>query len=305
MVINMDIAINQGSAGNRFEYLFTASAFQDGVICGDEMFNFDDKGRCEVWSLSRKEKISVFTLDRRELIVPHCNAVCFGAERYEAGDEFPLLYANIYNNYAGAPDRMEGVCCVYRLTRTGGGFETSLVQIIRVGFASGKAQEPGLWISLPGKGDVRPYGNFTVDADGGVLYAFVMRDADRTTRFFSFPLPQARAGVTDGLLGVPVVTLTEDSLLGMFDIPYSNYLQGACCCGGKIYSLEGFCDEKNRPALRVIGLKERRQVAYIDLWGMGLKNEPEFTDISGDILYYRDGTGKLFSCRLPIDGGNE
>ena len=78
---------------------------QDGVIFGDLLFIFNCKGKCNVFDLTKiddgevKEHapISSFTLDKAELICPHNNAVTFGCEYYEEGDEFPILYTNIYN----------------------------------------------------------------------------------------------------------------------------------------------------------------------------------------------------------------
>ena len=99
---------------------------QDGAIWGDELFRFDHKGECHVFKLSElgdgedePSPSAVFVLDRADELAPHSNAVFFGTEYYEEGDEFPLLYSNIYNNYADAEDKLIGVCCVYRLLRDG------------------------------------------------------------------------------------------------------------------------------------------------------------------------------------------
>ena len=75
---------------------------------------------------------ATFALDKRELITPHSNAVFFGTEFFEEGDEFPLLYSNIYNNYSGKEEPLIGVCLVYRLMRDGDSFKTTLVQIIEI-----------------------------------------------------------------------------------------------------------------------------------------------------------------------------
>ena len=37
--------------------------------------------------------VATLTLDRAEEIAPHSNAVCFGTEFAEEGDEFPLMAA--------------------------------------------------------------------------------------------------------------------------------------------------------------------------------------------------------------------
>ena len=39
----------------------------------------------------------------------------FGNEYYDEKDEFPLLYTNIYNNYAKTDDKRKGITCVYRI----------------------------------------------------------------------------------------------------------------------------------------------------------------------------------------------
>ena len=76
---------------------------QDGAIYNGLLFRFDGKGNCRVHNLDdlrSKENGSAmvyasFTLDRADEITPHSNAVCFGKERFDENDEFPLLYTNI------------------------------------------------------------------------------------------------------------------------------------------------------------------------------------------------------------------
>ena len=160
--------------------LFKVCRGQDGAIFGDCLFRFETDGRCFVYSIREKRQIGDFCLPGTDLLKPHSNAVAFGAERYDEADEFPLLYTNIYNNYAKQSERLEGVCCVYRITRDGNTFAAALVQVIRIGFV----EDLALWKSLPGQEDVRPYGNFVPDIFRGKLYAFVMRDRDFVSRSF-------------------------------------------------------------------------------------------------------------------------
>ena len=80
---------------------------QDGAIYNNNLFRFSGDGSCRVYDLNRLEPvadgeaecIASFKLDRSDEICPHSNAVCFGAEKYDESDEFPLLYTNIYNAY--------------------------------------------------------------------------------------------------------------------------------------------------------------------------------------------------------------
>ena len=271
---------------------------QDGAIWGDYFFRFKSNGECWVYELPRimqgggeaVEAFSTFCLDRTDLLMPHSNAVSFGCEYAEEGDEFPLLYTNIYNSYAKAEDKKEGVCCVYRLQRSGNQFRTQLVQVVRVGFAGSL----GLWRSETGK-DVRPYGNFVVDRERKIYYGFTMRDEEQTTRYFSFRLPRSTEGLWDERLAARCVTLTETDVIGYFDCPYHRYVQGACVHEGKIYSLEGFTDDaKNPPALRVIDPAELRQLSYLPMKEVGLSEEPEWIDIYDGSCFYADHAGKVY-----------
>ena len=274
----------------RYQHIWDMESGQDGAIYGEYLFRFDAKGSCNVYSIPEKKKVSAFVLDKIEVLKPHSNAVCFGTEFYEETDEFPLLYSNIYNNYAKAEDRLEGVCCVYRLTRQSDQFQTRLVQVIRIGFV----ENLDYWMSLPDNGDVRPYGNFVVDTDRQKLYAFTMRDKEQITRYFAFALPQAAEGVYDEAFGVKVVTLHLEDIQVQFDCEYSRFIQGACYHDNKIYSVEGFSNEKNPPRMRVIDLVKKEQIAVVDLYGLGLTIEPEFVDFCEGQLIYSNAAGNVY-----------
>lgn len=272
---------------------------QDGAIWGDLAFRFNHSGRVNVFDLSGldradKEKVTLpliaqFYLNPDDALVPHCNAVCFGPDYYEEGDEFPLLYANIYNNYSKSEtDRYEGTCLVYRITRAGDSFAATLLQAIRVGFA-----KTPLWSSSDASEDVRPYGNFVVDPENRVLYGFTMRDKDRVTRTFAFPLPRFTDGAIDPALGIRTVTLEEKDVLDYFDTPYSLYLQGACFRDGVIYSTEGF-DAEIPPSIRLIDVKQRREIDYACLLDMGVSTEAEWIDFYRGACYYSDAHGETY-----------
>ena len=95
---------------------------QDVAIFGDYMFDFVAHGVClgecsvykigsiETRDASEAVPICRFILDKTDVIIPHCNTACFGTEYYEDGDEFPLLYLNVYNTYQKCEIRYEGVC---------------------------------------------------------------------------------------------------------------------------------------------------------------------------------------------------
>lgn len=273
---------------------------QDGAIWKNELFRFDHKGVGSVYDLSEiKEGVTdaiepkaEFFLDRTEELAPHSNAVFFGREFYADTDEYPLLYSNVYNNFAKKDDKLLGVCLVYRLLREKNVYRTELLQMIEVGFT----EDAELWKVSPEEHGVRPYGNFLIDRETGDYYAFVMRNEELGTRYFRFKAPAVRGGVPDGRFGIKKVTLTKGDIIDYFDCPHHNYIQGAALHGGKIYSAEGFSnDPLAHPALRIIDLEKREQRAFIDLLDMGFAKEAEMIDFYGDVCYYSDVDGNLFA----------
>lgn len=274
---------------------------QDGAVYGGYLFRFDTAGNCFVYETktlleangASVEHISTFTCDKVEILMPHSNAVTFGNEYYEEGDEFPLLYSNIYNTYARSENKMKGTCAVYRLTRDGKEFKTTLVQIIEVGFV----EDTTLWASE--NGDVRPYGNFCIDTEKGIYHGFTMRDAAYKTRYFSFDLPKLSDGSFDEKFGVNRVVLKKEDIKEYFDCEYHVFIQGAICHDGLVYSVEGFENDPSKlPAMRIIDPAKKVQLEHILLGDHGLTAEPEFIDFWEGICYYSDGYGNLYTIEF-------
>lgn len=282
---------------------------QDGAIYGKYLFCFNSKGLCHVYNLEHIEEnssdaadlspVSVFTLDKADIIVPHSNAVVFGNEFYSDGDEFPLLYSNVYNNYAGSEDDLCGVCCVYRLQRNNEEFTSTLVQMIKICFTDNREY----WRSAGDVTDIRPYGNFVVDVQKSIFYAFVMRDSEKTTRYFAFNLPKVSDGAEDSRFGVKKVSLNIDDIKEYFDVPYHNYVQGACYYNGKIYSVEDFNHDVH-PALRIIDPDQKKQIYHYDFCHSDMTIEAELIDFYNGKCYYGDNGNHLFEIKLTDEDGS-
>ncbi|MBR4121125.1 MAG: hypothetical protein IKT95_05150 [Spirochaetales bacterium] len=262
----------------------TPVTIQDGAVFNTFMFKFNSEGLCYVYDTGNGNRVGTFMLAGTTFYKPHCNAVCFSNVFYENGDEFPLLYANIYNNYKKETDTMAGTVCVYRIQREDSYFTSTLVQVIRVGFAD---YEPwrSVWNAEKDSfTDRSPWGNFIVDTDNGKLWAFVTRDINHTTRFFCFDLPEVPS---DGTM--QTVTLSLSDVERYFDVPYSWYLQGACYSGGKIYSCEGMGTDANPTRIRVIDLESGSEDSVIDLYAdKNHMREAEFMDVHDGALWYGD-----------------
>ena len=273
------------------------SGGQDGAIYNGILFRFDHLGNGTATYLKDVQEdgetapFATFALDKRELITPHSNAVFFGTEFFEEGDEFPLLYSNIYNNYSGKEEPLIGVCLVYRLMRDGDSFKTTLVQMIEIGFK----ENAELWRATAEAHGPRPYGNFLIDKKTSTFYAYVMRTKESGTRYFKFRIPSTTEGNTDPLYGIKRFVLQESDILDSFDVPHHFYMQGGIAHEGKIYSTEGFAfSEENRPVIRVIDLEKQTQTDHADLMKMGYNEEPEMIDFSDGICYYSDAHGTFY-----------
>ena len=275
---------------------------QDGAIWGDQLFRFDRKGKCTVYNLrgidldeaNELEPIGRFVLDKADEVVPHSNAVFFGNEFYKQGDQYPLLYSNIYNNYAKAENKRLGVCLVYRVQRIENEFKTKLVQYIEIGFC----ENSSLWKAHADSHGVRPYGNFVFDEKRRSLWAFVMRNETLGTRYFRFDMPSVNEGEIDSALGVKRVVLREEDILEVFDCEYHRFIQGATLQNGRIYSTEGFSNDNiNRPAIRIIDISDHTE-KYFDITELGFWNEPEFISFYGDKCLYSDALGNLFEIQI-------
>ena len=254
---------------------------QDGAIYDGIFFKFHSDGSCVVHSMETHENLGTFVLDKADIFKPHCNATCFTNHFLEAEDEFPLLYANIYNSNGREADRRLGNFGVYRIFRTPEGFSSTLVQIIRIGFTDVN----GLWHSDDGV-DRSPYGNFILDTDNQQIWAFVTRDRNRTTRFFCFDMPDPEEGVMSDFYGVNVLTLEPKDILRQFDVPYSWYLQGSCYYDGKIYSTEGLGTADNPSVIRVVDIASGTEDYVADLQNDGFPKEAEFIDIWNGFFWY-------------------
>lgn len=275
---------------------------QDGAIYGSLLFRLTHAGKCFVYDLTalvgegEETPLATFTLGMADKLTPHSNAVFFGSERYAPEDEFPILYSNVYNNRASFEDKMLGTLLAYRILRCDGGFSATPVQLIRIGFC----EDPALWRARPEAHGVRPYGNFVLDRERGELFAFVMRDEARGTRYFRLPMPPVHAGEAEPLLGVRQVTLSSTEILETFDMPYYRFIQGAIAHGGYIYSTEGFSHStENPPAIRVVDPLRGSEV-YGSLPALGIYEEPEMIDFFGEVCYYSDCVGNLYT--VSFDG---
>lgn len=239
---------------------------QDGCLYNNYFFAFSNTGHCKVSKLFPSvSAVNEFDIAGMPEIQPHCNSVVFSHLKYEPEDIFPLIYLNAYNT----PGLPKGTVYVHRVITDSNGMPigTQLIQTITVGFT-----DDPIWSS---GSDARPYGNFFIDTDKNRLYAYTLRDAEPTTRFFQFDIPD---------LSQQSVTLAKSDILDTFDIEYMRYIQGNAYFGGKVYITHGI-PPTEPGAIKVVDLFRKTvtsQIRFIDILSNDI--EPEFIDISGNSL---------------------
>lgn len=266
---------------------------QDGAIINGLLFRLDVTANVNVYDLKTFSHQTSFKLEGLNDWFPHSNCAFFGNQYFDKNDEFPLLYTNVYNTYNKEENRREGTLLAYRIVRQNGVFTSTLLQVIKIDFIDNLS----IWKSLEDNKDVRPFGNFLQDSLTNKLWAFTMRDKEKTTRFISFNMPKFDEGVLEG--NVKVKYLTEKDILSFFDIAYQFYLQGACMKDGIIYSLEGFGENTEyKNVLRLIDVENKKEIKNIALGECGCVSEPECIDFDNEQCYYGDGTEDLYKIHF-------
>lgn len=246
---------------------------QDGAIYGNTIIEVGSDGTYFVQDIDGNILQASNNLDQYSTIAPHANSVCFGSEKYQSSDNFPVFYANAYNNTA----LPKGTCYVYRLKND---YLTTLLQTIRIGFT-----EDTIWTG--GGVNIRPYGNFVVDTDNNKLYVFTLIDSLNVTRFFKFDLPTLSEGAN--------VTLNTDDIEEYFDVPYMPYIQGCCYFKGKIYAMAGNNSTvANSSKLNVVDLTKKETVSEVYLGNQF--SEPETCFVKDDTLYM--GQTRLYAYQF-------
>lgn len=275
LISNMSVSKSEGKFGYTGERITLKNKFgasnsgiktygQDSACYDGNLITFNSTGYYKMYTMNNDLLKASTALDQVATYAPHANSVCFGTEKYDAGDTYPLLYVNAYNT-AGLP---KGACYVYRLLNN---MSTSLQQQILINFT-----EDPIWA---GDGSsVRPYGNFIVDTDNNKLYVYVMIDSLNVTRFFKFDLPE----LSDGA----VVRLEKTDIIEYFDVAWMYYMQGACYFNGKIYASCGFTSADCK--LYVIDLTTKKVTSVVPLGGF--VSEPETVFVYNDELYLSSTT---------------
>lgn len=109
------------------DYMEQSKSFsqQGAAAFGDYLFQFTAEMICDIYDLKNKKYIGKVVGDASP--IKHCDTVCFGIEKYDSDDSFPVIY--ISGALIGL-DEKESYIWVYRILNDNNVWSLNLVQTI-------------------------------------------------------------------------------------------------------------------------------------------------------------------------------
>jgi hypothetical protein len=244
-------------------------AAQGMAIHGDVALLFNNGGRCRIYDLKTKKKLTEFDL-ACAAETTHANSVSFGVEQPKDA-YFPALYVS---ECFGDGHRR---CFVESISPKG----TRTIQTLEI--KTGGVEERS--------------NNWAVDRANKVIYSIVTfrKDSELQAKITKWPLPP---------LGKKKVVFQKSDMLDQFTVPFPNvYVQDTCIRGDYLYhafghraDADGSKEQKSRE-IHVINLKTKKTEKIMDI-NDSCPLELEGLDFYGGALFlYCNGRGGLW--RIP------
>lgn len=244
---------------------------QSAAVYGDYAI-FVKVGRqsMRLFDMARKTKVATISLKKEDSNQYHCNQSSFGAEKYEPGDYFPLLYIS-------QRSRSEGRCFmeVFRVIPLINADSTAIltfrVELVQEIFFPPMSQENSL-------GNV----NCVMDPDGRWMYTYSRNNNADDRNYLQCKI--SRFAVPDVHQREVVLEDSDIESSFLIDAKATN-MQGGCIVDGRLYIAQGY-PAKKYVYLNVVDLREERLVKRYDLLASGADWEPEG-------CFYYDGSVML------------
>ena len=261
------------------EYSSGIIKHQSAACYGDYAFFMLD-GMATVQMYNMRQKQMVFTLSQKSLgqaSIYHCNQSCFGKEKFNSEDPFPLLYVSMFQ--AG------GRCSafVFRILANWNtsineydSFQTELVQKI---FYPKASDTNALY-----------YVNAVLDTLNNCIYTYSNNSYPSTINYpkcqiSKFPLPDAHSGN---------VVFEDKDIIESYSVDaVSANMQGGAIDNNMLYIGRGY-PGAGYVNLYIIDLLEKRIKYNVDLLNNGFYEEPEGAFFYNGILYISTMYRRIF-----------
>lgn len=253
----------------------TGQGQQGLAIYNGIMFSLSNKGICAIYSIvgDTFTAINTFNLDTYA-DTNHANCASFGVEKYDVGDEFPLLYiARCFSGYR--------TCLVERISRT----SSTLVQTIGLGTYAG---------DVDSSSDIQ-----WVVGDDGYLYMFgntksTFNASGNKFVVAKFDLPKLSDGsnISLNLNNAHYMYYMED-----YGYKPNRVLQGCCIYNNMMFLPIGYGTSASPSALIVWDMEARAIKTKIELASL-TSGEIEDVSIYNGFLYARYGYGNVYKIEF-------
>lgn len=289
---------SRASEGFRIEPYFPlhhqGGAHQGSAVYGDYLFEATAQGLIHVYNFREKQYVNSLEVE----IMGHADTMCFGIQKVEESDEFPVLY--ISGSQATTTGR-GGDVYVYRMLRTEGDetgseeWSAKLVQHIVT---------PDVYL-------VGNYPDVVIDADNQRMwimgwfsqYLYDQEDGSGCFNCFSwYEIPDIRDGIKDEN-GVYQLSMTDMDMQGFFLLHNMHAItQGLCFYQGKIFCPYGGTSDVLFKGIDVVDVERECIVEHVDLNGTRIV-EPESFVIYNDEFFVLGQADFVYKCLgLNING---
>ena len=269
-------------------------AAQSAACYGDYLvFVSKQMRRMTLYNLRSKQILYRLRLEpktemRGKTDVYHANNSCFGREKFDKSDPFPLLYVSHRENNA-----LRGVVDVYRIH--------AFRQKDKADYDS-MAVEQVQTIFYPVMTDENAMGSpwTAIDSDNGFMYTYSRNNRSKAPnrgkcRLSKFRIPEM------GVVGDSVF-LNDADILETTDLNYkAARSQGACICRGKMYIAQGVPKKDGKVCLRVVDLEKRKLIKTYNLHTSGFDEEPEGCFIYNGKLMVATIKKNIYQIEISIE----
>ena len=246
---------------------------QGAAVFGNYLFQFSAIGVCDIYDLQERNHVGQMKYESSQL--KHCDTVCFGSQKVETKDEFPVIYVS---GALQGMDAENGIAWVYRILHNGLKWSLQLVQELSLPTIDQIWSCPDVALSnVDGCMLVMGWNSDITDKaeNGGGAYL----------KFTKFHTPRISSG--ENIDGFSKVHLSMDDAITSFVVNNAHTIQqGICLKDNYVFVPYGEISEGYQ-GIDVISLEQCRVEKNINLMHTSVK-EPEAVFFYNNELYIAD-----------------
>lgn len=275
---------NEGLVLSKTNYYYVQTKIPATIRINQDGYLFDNKllvvdadagGYFKIYNFPGGDLAYQMKLDKYSINAAHGNSVM---KRIINNTHY--CYANIYNAYTNA---RFGELCVYEINDASQ--TNTLVQFIKLGFAG-----DGIHWPASTSESMRPYGNFILDLDHDLLYAYTVYGQNASSgymQWYKMRLPAVTEGTYSETYQTNTVIISADEILDTWQTEFQSIPQGATYYNNLLWCTSGSGGSDVK--IRVVDPEQKRQIGKININDF-TSHEAELIDFKEGVLYYGSAT---------------